>query len=79
MKKTLGKLLVTMNKQLARLYYDPRNPSAFSTLAKLQADVRKAKGKSLLHAQRKIGCSSKIRIHFTSRLEKIFSEPIFCK
>jgi hypothetical protein len=34
-----------MNKQLARLYYDPSNPSAFSALAKLQADARKAKGK----------------------------------
>jgi hypothetical protein len=41
----LGKLLVAMDKKLARLYYDPSNPSGFSTLAKLQAAVRKAKGK----------------------------------
>jgi hypothetical protein len=34
-----------MNKKLARLYYDPSNPSAFSTLVKLQAAVREAKGK----------------------------------
>jgi hypothetical protein len=42
---TLGKLLVEMNKKLATLYYDPSNPSAFSTLAKLQAAVRGEKGK----------------------------------
>jgi hypothetical protein len=34
-----------MNKQLARPYYDPSNPSTFSTLAKLQTAVRKVKGK----------------------------------
>jgi hypothetical protein len=34
-----------MNKQLARMYYDTSNPSTFSTLAKLQAAVREAKGK----------------------------------
>jgi hypothetical protein len=34
-----------MDIKLARQYYDPSNPSAFSTLAKLQAAFREAKGK----------------------------------
>jgi transposase InsO family protein len=41
----VGKLLGKMHRSLASLYYDPSKPSAFSTLANLQAAVRKAKGK----------------------------------
>jgi hypothetical protein len=41
----LVKLLVEIDKKLAKQYYDPSKPSVLSSLAKMQSAVREAKGK----------------------------------
>jgi len=59
----------------AKLFYDVRKPSAFSTLAKLQAAIeRQAEGKSVPLPKTRAGWKAKTRTHYISLLENIFPE-----
>jgi hypothetical protein len=68
----LGKLLVALDKKLARMYYDPCIPSGFSTLAKFQAAVREAKGKQPLPRVTQDWLHQQNTTHFTSLSERDF-------
>jgi len=62
------------DKITAKPFYDPRKPSALSSLAKLQAAIKQTKGKIFHSLKHKPGWNAKTHTHYVNLLGNIFPE-----